>query len=645
MLDARYKLSSKIVGILMLYFFVALAAIGMTLHVSTQLDGGAAAINDAGSQRMRTYRLAYLVSQFTSDPREQRALAEEVRAEIDRFERVFAELEHGNPARPLFLPREAEVIARMADLKLRWTTQIKPMILKVQAAEGHDRQEALMRAYRPMIEQFVGGVNDLVVRVEESNSRNTALLRSYQLGLLVLAVVGTTIIIFWFLVTVIRPVTSLREGIRRMAGADFSVRLPVETRDEFGELAHGFNEMAGRLENLYGTLEQRVEEKTSRLAEKNEELALLYEIAAFLNEPASVEELCRGFLKRVIGMTGAEGGAVRLVDADARTIHLVSHEGLSQSFAAKEASLGMGECVCGEAAQRGAPVTWNLDRPGERSRRYHCEAEGFRTVAAFVIHHQKQLVGVFNLYFRDPRDLSGRETQLLETLARHLGMAIENQRLVSREKEMAVSEERNLLAQELHDSIAQSLAFLNIQSQLLEGSLARSDVAEARGALASIREGIQESYDHVRELLVHFRTRMRQADLSEAIRVALEKFEGQTGIVTAFRQTGGGIPFAPDIEPQVLHIVQEALSNVRKHSRARHVTVEIARGRDGPTVSVRDDGIGFDPAQEGVTEMHMGLKIMRERAHRIGARLDIRSSAGQGAEVRLVLPRREQEAV
>lgn len=632
----RYKLGNKIIGILVLYFVTAFVAISMTLRVSTQFEGGAAAINDAGSERMRTYRLAYLVGLPAADAETRRALGVEIEAEIGRFEQVLAELEQGNPARPLFLPREPEVRERLRELSQLWLSDVKPMIRAHVAADGRSRLPLADQRLR--IERFVARVDDLVAGIERSNSRDTALLRSLQLGLLVLALVGTAILILWFHLTVLRPLAKLRAGIGRMADADFSVRLPIEMRDEFGELADGFNRMAGQMEGLYTTLEQRVEEKTHSLAEQNKELATLYETAAFLSESATIEELCRGFLRRVMANTGAAGGAVRLIDGASHDIHLLIHEGLSDAFAVNEATLCPGECLCGEAARSATPLSLDLERPWPMARRVDCQREGFRSVAAFTIRHQKQLVGIFNLYSRTPHQFSERETHLLETLGQHLGLAIENLRLVSREKEMAVSEERNVLAQELHDSIAQSLAFLNIQAQMLDDALRRGDVADARGSLGPMREGIQESYDHVRELLLHFRTRMHQADLGEALRSALARFEGQTGVATALRQSGAVPDLPPEIELQVLHIVQEALSNVRKHSRAKNVVVEIACGEKERLVKVRDDGIGFDSTQDNFADDHIGLQIMRERAHRIGGRLEVRAAPGEGAEIRLELP-------
>jgi len=179
---------------------------------------------------------------------------------------------------------------------------------------------------------------------------------------------------------------------------------------------------------------------------------------------------------------------------------------------------------------------------------------------------------------------------------------------------------------------------------MLEESLAQGNLEAARGELAQIREGIQESYDDVRELLVHFRTRLKQADLEATIRAALQRFEGQTGIRTRFEASGTTVSLAPEVQPQVLHIVQEALSNVRKHARATEVTVEVVRN-DGYLFCVRDNGRGFDPATLAErSDTHVGLRIMRERAHRIGGGLEIRAQPDRGTEVALRLPIARAEA-
>jgi two-component system nitrate/nitrite sensor histidine kinase NarX len=374
------------------------------------------------------------------------------------------------------------------------------------------------------------------------------------------------------------------------------------------------------------------------------ELSTLYDVSTFLNTPSSTEELCRGFVRRLIRVFDAAAGSVRLVHPESGDVHMFVSEGLARDFVEEERCLKVGECLCGEAVRDATPMVRVFPAQATEAALYRCQKRGFQTVSVFTIRVKKQLLGVFNLYFTRRHEFTHEERQMLETLGQHLGIAIENQRLLAREREMAVSEERNLLAQELHDSIAQSLAFLNLQAQMLEGALKRNDVGESLEGLALIREGIQESYDDVRELLVHFRTRVGQTDIEAAMRAAAEKFEGQTGITARLTVQGSGIPLSPEVQIQVLHIVQEALSNVRKHAGASRVDVELTYD-DAYRFTVRDDGRGFDADDlRDRADAHVGLKIMRERAHRIGGRLEVRSRPGGGTEVTLTLPVAQAEA-
>jgi two-component system nitrate/nitrite sensor histidine kinase NarX len=514
---------------------------------------------------------------------------------------------------------------------------MKPAIADlVTRSETLDRPAALI-AYRSATENFVDRIDRLVFSIERDISQKTTLLRSVQMGLIALSVAGTVTLIYLMFLLVVRPVIRLDEGMRRMEEGDFNIRLPIESRDEFGSLAGGFNRMASRLSDLYRNLENKVAEKTRSLEQKNQELSLLYETAALLNRPGTLEEMCRQFLARLVGNLNADGGAVRLVEHESGKIHLYIQENLSASLVKDEACVNRGECLCGEVAQDGSAVVRMFTGPDIEDLGFRCRREGFRTVTAFPISCKDQVLGVFNLYFNSAQELTDRERHMLESLGQHLGVAIENQRLVAREKEMAVSEERNLLAQELHDSIAQSLAFLNLQAQMLGEALDGNDLQEACSGLREIREGIEESYDDVRELLVHFRTRFGESDVETAIRALISRFEADTGVKTRFQLSGTGVPLSPEIQIQALHIVQECLSNVRKHSSARHVNVEMEKGQ-AYIFRVSDDGQGFDASSPRTEQGHVGLAIMRERAQRIGGTIQVDSSPDSGTRITLTLP-------
>lgn len=233
---------------------------------------------------------------------------------------------------------------------------------------------------------------------------------------------------------------------------------------------------------------------------------------------------------------------------------------------------------------------------------------------------------------------------MLDTLGQLLGVAIENLRLGAREREMAISEERNLVAQGLHDSIAQGLTFLNIQVQMLDDSLTSGNAREAAEIVPALRAGVQESYEDVRELLLNFRSRLGEGDLVRSLETTLEKFRRQTGIAAEMQADADGSPFPREQQLQILFIVQEALSNIRKHAVAGRVEICL-RDRQDFELTIHDNGIGFDAAtllQKG--ESHVGLNIMRERAQRIEAAFDVASVPGQGTTITLKLPRELRRA-
>ncbi len=632
------KLGAKINAILVMYFVFALSVILLTLYVAHQLEGGGGAINVAGSERMLIYNLTFRMHQMLDGTQTHDGAFSEARQLMEAIKQTLDKLEIGDPDRPLFLPREQRIRDQIRILKHEWWSDFKPRADKLLTVlDDLDRRRLLME-FDAVVLRYVQKWNDLVLMVEQSNSRNTFLMFVFQNVLVGFALLGTVLLIYLFKKLVIEPVDMLRTGIARMAGSDFDVRLPVLSQDEFGELAVGFNHMGDNLQGLYATLEQRVAEKTRSVEESNRELALLYEIAAYLGEHTTLEEVCNGVLLKVRNLLGASGGVVRLVNGTTTMLEIAAHQNMPDAFVADEARLPMSACLCCVSAADGSSLTRNLAAVSSAMPLKCCMEAGFAAMAAIPIRSKKHVIGVLNLFFREARSLSGHEIRLLEAIGQHLGVAIENLRLVVREKEMAVSEERNLLAQELHDSIAQSLAFLNIQAQMLQDSLRNGQAGAADDELARMREGIQESYDDVRELLVHFRVKVDHANLDDAIRSALEKFEGQTGIQTSFsRQGEAQAPPATSLI-QILHIVQEALSNVRKHAKAKAVRIEMRGGRE-LSLSVRDDGRGFDPqalAEQGGASV--GIGIMRERAHRVGARLSVESALGCGTSVTLTLP-------
>lgn len=613
----RQSLSFKVVATGAAILFVALASISLTLWVTWQLEGGAAAVNEAGRMRMMSYRLA-----LDAATGQAAALPARRRSMDDAFERLAT----GDPSRPLFVPWNAATRTEFDALRSEWDT-----LQQRWAAEPARVDIAAVDALVHRIDRFVS-------TIEQRLSRWTELLRAVQLAMLALAIGVAVLLLYMMHLMVLDPLRRLGQGLGAIRGGDFAARVQVASSDEFGELAAGFNAMATRLQSLYGALEAKVNEKTARLEVKRERLAALYEVSAFVAQAETLDEMARGFAAKVRRIAGCDAVAVRWSDEGNRHYLMLAQDGLPPSLVSDEQCLPSDSCHCGRID--GPPLSQvipiaSLDRSGSGA----CARAGFRMLMTVPVSLHHRVLGEIDLFYRDHRDLDDEERSLIDTLASHLAGGIESLRAAAADREAAVAAERSLLAQELHDSIAQSLAFLKIQVGLLRGALQRQDDSAATRTLSEIDLGVRESYADVRELLLHFRTRTDQEDVEAALRTTLTKFEHQTGLPTNLRIDGHGVALPADVQVQVLHVLQEALSNVRKHARATQVRVRVQQSPEW-RFEVADDGIGFDTGAQP-PENHVGLRIMAERALRIGARLELQSRPGAGTTVSLTLPRRD----
>jgi len=347
---AFQKLGTKLVLVATGFLLVALVAIGLTLLVSWNLEGGAAAVNQTGRERMRAYRIAMLLSQVEIHDTDRARIYADIRAETHAFEQAMRGLESGEPSRPMFLPGTQEIQRQFVRLRQIWSADMKPAVAELVDMDYSAVRAARLIKFRRATESYVDSVDALVYAIERDISKKTSLLRSLQMGLIGLSVAGTVALIYLMFLLVIRPVNGMAQGMRSMEGSNFDARLPIETRDEFGLLAAGFNRMAVRLQDLYRNLADKVAQKTQSLERQNRELSTISEVAALLNHPGTLEDMCRDFLRKLMVTLDADGGAVRLIEERTNKIHLYVQEKLAPDFVRDEACLQIGECHCGEAA-------------------------------------------------------------------------------------------------------------------------------------------------------------------------------------------------------------------------------------------------------------------------------------------------------
>lgn len=616
--DSRWSLGAKLTAVATPFLLLGFLAISLTLWVSWQLEGGAAAVNEAGRMRMQAYRIA--LARATPD---QAAVA----AHVAEFERSLLLLRDGDPERPLFVPWDDAVTAGFVSINASWLRFREAAI-----RYGQANDETLVGSTVKFVEQ----IDQWVVAIERHLSRWTALLHLLQMTMMALTVLGASTLVYTGYVFVLEPVGLLKQAFERIQRGDLGARVSAAGNDEFATLANGFNGMAENLESMYRNLEGKVAEKTAQLEEKRARLEALYSVTTLIAGATALETLAHGFVDQVMAVAHADAVALRWSDEGNAKYVMLASAGLPASMSDDEHCLMANQCHCGAPELSGGArvIPIRSDQPATFP---HCADAGFQTVVCVPVRHHDRIKGEIDLFFHARYELSSAERSLLEALATHLAAAMENLRLGALEREAAVAQERNFIARELHDSIAQSLAFLKLQVQLLRDAQAQGDSSLIEQAVSEIDEGVRESYDDVRALLMHFRTRANVEDIEPALRTTLRKFEHQSAIRTELSMQGHGVSLAPDLQLQVLHVVQETLSNVRKHSGATRVWLDVQQQPQW-RFEVRDDGHGFAQDDPLLDETHMGLHIMAERAERIGATLEVFTTPNHGTSVILTLP-------
>jgi signal transduction histidine kinase len=220
------------------------------------------------------------------------------------------------------------------------------------------------------------------------------------------------------------------------------------------------------------------------------------------------------------------------------------------------------------------------------------------------------------------------------------------QQLAQQQWAQATLQERQQIAQELHDGLSQNLAFLNVESQAAQIYMKTGQVEAAQACVARLIEVLNQMQGNTREMIGDLMIVSSPVEgFIATLRQVLNGFEKQTGVkvkLTIGNETESGRPdiLDPTMVVQLLRIIQEALANVRKHAKKVHqVEVNLAVLNGQMHVTITDDGVGFDTVSVLSTQnKHFGLRIMRQRAARIGAQFSVHSEIGQGTRIEVWIP-------
>ncbi len=254
------------------------------------------------------------------------------------------------------------------------------------------------------------------------------------------------------------------------------------------------------------------------------------------------------------------------------------------------------------------------------------------------LHHHNRTLGVIRIKLsQTPLSNQNDLYDLFSTLAAQLCNAIEKAKQDQESRRMIIMQERSLIANELHDSLAQTLASLRFQVRVLDETLQPTAEFQSIRGIEQVENSLDEAYSDLRELIAHCRTPIDKQGLIEAVQKLISRMRKDSGIHILLQKEWEHSDLPPNLEMHIFRIVQEAMNNIRKHSNAQHVRLMFRCDEKGNHhILIENDGHGFEtPKESDHPGKHVGISIMRERANYLGGELRVESEPDEGTRIEL----------
>ncbi len=367
-------------------------------------------------------------------------------------------------------------------------------------------------------------------------------------------------------------------------------------------------------------------------------LRVLSEVTTTLASEYDLEALLDRFLGMMVRLSGASAGIVRVLTSDGRHLKLAASLGLPAEVVENERLVDIHCGACG-AALRNDEIRQTADLKPCAARTGQPFFGACRSMVVVPLEHNGRLLGVYNLYMTEERPIPEEVSLLFRSISEHLAMALENTRLMQENLRMTLMNERQMMANEVHDSLAQTMAYMKMRIELLREALLGYESGQALKYSGDIQQALDEAYASLRELLTQFRNRMDPLGLEHALKELAAGYFDRTGIRLEFENRIPDLNLTVDQEVQVFHILQEALSNVARHAGAKHAWLTLAVADGQYAFTVEDDGRGvFVMGATPDLRHHFGISIMSERAQRLNGNIEIANRPQGGARLRLLVP-------
>ena len=370
---------------------------------------------------------------------------------------------------------------------------------------------------------------------------------------------------------------------------------------------------------------------------KGESAAMHKILAPSLTHSGNLKPLLEKLLGSLIGTVNASAGIIRILAQHGQTMQLISSVGFPAELLEAENAAQL-DCETDSNASGNDIYSANLSTCKSRQVCRHVGCQ-IQSLIATPIENQtssKTAVGMLTLFFNGAPEQPKHISKTVMAYAQMLSAVIEHDKSNRDAKRADLIAERQAIANEIHDSLAQTLVYTRMRTRLLLESIRTGNELLISKYAHDIDEVLESSQKTVRELITDFRCAMDPSGLLNALQTLTGQFCQRNEIELEYINRVANLELPLEYEIQVYHIVREALDNISTHSGATHARLIFEHSGDYYVFTIEDNGSGgftFTPV-----EGHYGMMIMRERAQRIGGEIKVESSKGIGTRVQLYFP-------
>lgn len=619
------------------FLLLLLISVSVTYIGLTQQKRDLRIINLAGRQRMLIQQMTRLARGYADSPAGESAeLLQESAAE---FGQTLLALRTGEPfidytgeQITLVVPRDMALHIELDDLSDRWW-EYQGNVDKLLSASNEEQRILLVRAIEQQASLMINQADRVVRAYEDISADKQSRLRTFQLIILLVGLVllGSG----WWIIrrSIVAPLLQLERAAHRLGEGELAEPIQASGALEVQTLGLTMEAMRSQLLSSRHELEQLAENLEARVQQRTRALEALAAVSREINSHLTIGEVLSSVTEKAQALCGSDVASLCLLDKQGKVMRLhaaAGQEGMiwqgespaTNPFVEKilncSAALACGQNAC--------PGFCHIILPEYRV-----------SHMAAPLHSQEKVIGALCVGSSRLDAFSSELLPVLTQLAGAAEVALENSRLYEQAEHAATLEERHRIASEMHDGLLQTLSFLQLMARWMREQLQQGEIEKALVTLQQIERAEEQAEREIRRAIASLQDDFPlNYTLQEQLIVLAEELS-KTGPEVIYESSIVLPLILPRQESeQALRVVREALLNAQRYSQANAIFLQLEDAGDEIVLTVQDRGIGFMPQVEPDDgRPHFGIKIMRARAARLGAHLEISSSVTEGTIVRL----------